>query len=100
MVSQWMTRYVLVAEGCRCGVVENEFQFDLQFERANGAEKEQLLPFLAIDKALHMTARIKHLNIVAPAPAYHLLNKCFMFNLSHDDQADPLFIANHSHLQL
>jgi hypothetical protein len=30
-LSQWMTRYLLVAEGCRCAVVENEFQFELQF---------------------------------------------------------------------
>jgi hypothetical protein len=29
--SQWMTRYLITAEGCQCDIMENEFNYEMYF---------------------------------------------------------------------
>lgn len=45
---QWATRYLITAKGIRCPIFENEFNYEMYFERANNGDKDVLLPFLLI----------------------------------------------------
>lgn len=95
--SQWVTRYFIVAQNCRCSIIQNQFNYDMYFQRSNNGDKDVLLPFLKIVKNLVMQGKVKHLNIIAPAKVYNLINKCFLFNLADDDNCDRYFNTNHEY---
>lgn len=53
-----------------------------------------MLPCVKINKDMIEEAVIRNLTIIAPKKIYDLINKCFMFNLSYDDELDWQYNTN------
>lgn len=75
-------------------IFKKKFDYEMYHERCLHQEKEFLLPCVKINKDMIEEAVIRNLTIIAPKKIYDLINKCFMFNLSYDDELDWQYNTN------
>ncbi len=78
-------------------ICSNSFSISMFFERPMHSEKELLFDFVKLEKHVLTQVQIEGLDLLAPKKTYNLINKCFLFNLTFDDNCDQYYLCNYWH---